>query len=48
MFQTDFPHPTSLYPIDDIEARLSALTPDERYKVMWGNAARLYRIDGPN
>lgn len=47
MFQTDFPHPTSLYPIGDIDARLSALTPDERYKVMWGNAAALYRIDGP-
>jgi predicted TIM-barrel fold metal-dependent hydrolase len=44
LFETDFPHPTSLYPIDNLEARLSAFTPEERAKVLSLNAAKLYRI----
>lgn len=44
MFQTDFPHPTCLFPTGDIEARVSDLTPDERSKVLSLNAARLYKI----
>lgn len=44
LFETDFPHPTSLYPFDDLEGRLGDLTRDEREKVLSGNAARLYRI----
>lgn len=47
MFQTDFPHPTCLYPIDDIDARLSDFNEIERYKVMFGNCAQLYSIDLP-
>jgi predicted TIM-barrel fold metal-dependent hydrolase len=45
MFQTDFPHPTGLYPIENLEGRLSALTREERAKVLSLNAAKLYRID---
>ena len=44
LFETDFPHPTSLYPFDDLEGRLGDLTVPEREKVLSGNAARLYRI----
>lgn len=44
LFETDFPHPTSLYPFDDIEGRLQDLTAEERAKVLSLNAARLYNI----
>jgi len=44
LFETDFPHPTGLYPIDDLEGRLSGLTPAERTKVLTTNAAKLYKI----
>jgi len=44
LFETDFPHPTGLYPIDNLEARLSGLTPEERSKVLSTNAAKLYKI----
>jgi len=45
MFQTDFPHPTGLYPIENLEGRLSSLTEEERAKVLSLNGAKLYRID---
>ena len=44
LFETDFPHPTGLYPIENLEDRLAGLTVDERAKVLGGNAARLYNI----
>jgi predicted TIM-barrel fold metal-dependent hydrolase len=44
LFETDFPHPTSLYPIDNLEERLSALTAEDRAKVLSLNAAKLYNI----
>ena len=44
LFETDFPHPTSLYPIDNLEERLSSLTQEERAKVLSLNAAKLYNI----
>jgi predicted TIM-barrel fold metal-dependent hydrolase len=44
LFETDFPHPTSLFPLDNLEGRLSELTEDERAKVLSLNAARLYNI----
>jgi predicted TIM-barrel fold metal-dependent hydrolase len=44
LFETDFPHPTSLYPIDNLEQRLSALSVEERAKVLSLNAAKLYNI----
>ncbi len=44
LFETDFPHPTSLYPIDNLEERLSALSHQDRAKVLSLNAAKLYNI----
>jgi predicted TIM-barrel fold metal-dependent hydrolase len=44
LFETDFPHPTSLYPIDNLESRISDLTQEERVKVLSTNAAGLYGI----
>ena len=44
LFETDFPHPTGLFPIDNLEERLSDLTADERKKVLSTNAAKLYNI----
>ncbi|MAC58829.1 MAG: amidohydrolase [Novosphingobium sp.] len=45
LFETDFPHPTGLYPIDNLETRYGDLTHEEKTKVLGGNAAKLYRID---
>ena len=45
LFETDFPHPTSLYPIDNLEDRLMDFTAQERAKVLSLNAAKLYKID---
>lgn len=45
LFETDYPHPTSLYPIDNLESRLSSLTQEDRAKVLSLNAAKLYGID---
>jgi len=45
MFETDFPHPVCLYPIDDMNAALNGLTEAEKVRVLSGNAARLYHID---
>lgn len=44
LFETDFPHPTSLYPIDNLEDRLASLTAEDRAKVLSLNAAKLYNI----
>lgn len=46
MFETDFPHPTCLYP-DSLERAaetLAGVEPDVRRKVLSTNAASLYRI----
>jgi predicted TIM-barrel fold metal-dependent hydrolase len=46
MFETDFPHPTCLYPtpLQEAAKALEGLTPEETRKVMSGNAAKLYKI----
>ena len=44
LFETDFPHPTSLYPFDNLEARLEGFTYEERAKVLSLNSAKLYNI----
>ena len=44
LFETDFPHPTGLYPIENLEERLVGLNATERAKVLGGNAAKLYNI----
>ncbi len=46
LFETDFPHPTCLYPkpLDTIAERMSTLRPETRRKVLGENAAKLYRL----
>jgi predicted TIM-barrel fold metal-dependent hydrolase len=47
MFETDFPHPTCLYPdpMQYLSDPLAELTFDERRKVLGGNAERIYNLD---
>jgi predicted TIM-barrel fold metal-dependent hydrolase len=46
MFETDFPHPTCLYPgpLEHVRASVAHLGTDTRRKLMQDNAARLYKI----
>jgi len=46
LFETDFPHPTCLYPkpLDTVADKMSTLTPEVQRKVLGENAARLYRL----
>jgi len=46
LFETDFPHPTCLYPhpLETAEETMSALRPETRRKVLGDNAAALYRV----
>ncbi len=46
MFETDFPHPTCLYPdpLKTAEANLRDLDPTVRRKILGDNAVRLYRL----
>jgi predicted TIM-barrel fold metal-dependent hydrolase len=51
LFETDFPHPTSLYG-DEVHARIkSGLSDCEdsvRRKILWDNAQKLYKVTGPS
>jgi predicted TIM-barrel fold metal-dependent hydrolase len=46
LYETDFPHPTCVYPdpLNFIAGAAAGFTPDERAKVFGLNAARLYNI----
>ena len=46
LFETDFPHPTCLYPnaLNHVAAVAAEFTHEERSKVFGGNAARVYNI----
>jgi uncharacterized protein len=44
MFETDFPHPTCLYPVDDMTQVFGDLGEAEIRKVLSGNAARVYNL----
>jgi predicted TIM-barrel fold metal-dependent hydrolase len=46
LFETDFPHPTCLYPhpLDTVSEKMNSLRPETRNKVMGDNAAKLYRL----
>ena len=50
MFETDFPHPTSLYG-DEVHARIAAglsdCEPEVRHKILWANGERLYKVEPP-
>ena len=45
LFETDFPHPTCLYPVDGVSSALEGLGPTGIQKVLGGNAAKLYNIE---
>jgi predicted TIM-barrel fold metal-dependent hydrolase len=47
LFETDFPHPACLYPdsLEYLADTIVQLTPEERFKIFSGNAAKLYNID---
>jgi predicted TIM-barrel fold metal-dependent hydrolase len=46
MFETDFPHPTSLHPdpLEAVSAKIFSLRGETQRKVMGANAAQLYRV----
>jgi uncharacterized protein len=46
LFETDFPHPTCLYPspLETIEEKMLTLRPESRRKILGENAAKLYRL----
>ncbi|HVM64415.1 MAG TPA: amidohydrolase family protein [Acidimicrobiales bacterium] len=46
LFETDFPHPTCLYPdpLGTIEEKMSTLRPESRRKILGDNAVALYRL----
>jgi len=46
LFETDFPHPTCLYPnpLQSVEAKMATLTPEVRRKILGENAKKLYRL----
>jgi predicted TIM-barrel fold metal-dependent hydrolase len=44
LFETDYPHPICLYPVDNMDVALDGLTEGEKVKVLSGNAARVYNI----
>jgi predicted TIM-barrel fold metal-dependent hydrolase len=51
MFETDFPHPTSIYGDEvqaTIDSSLGSLSDALRHKLIWQNAARLYEIEEPS
>ena len=46
LFETDFPHPTCLYPkpLDTVAEKMSTLAPEDQRKILGENAATLYRL----
>jgi len=50
LFETDFPHPTSLYG-EEVHARIKGGLSDceepVRHKILWENAQKLYKVTGP-
>jgi len=46
LFETDFPHPTCLYPkpLETVEAKMATLSPEARVKILGENARKLYRL----
>jgi predicted TIM-barrel fold metal-dependent hydrolase len=46
LFETDFPHPTCLYPspLETVREKMETLRPETRRKILGENAAKLYRL----
>jgi len=49
LFETDYPHPICLFGNvrEKIDAGLAGQPDAVRHKVLWENAARLYKVDEP-
>jgi uncharacterized protein len=50
LFETDFPHPTSIYGKDvgeRIKGGLSDCEAGVQHKILWSNAQKLYKVSGP-
>jgi len=50
LFETDFPHPTSLYGNEVqrcIETGLGGCSEPVRHKILWDNARQLYGVEEP-
>ena len=51
LFETDFPHPTSLFGEevhDRIRTGLDDCEPEVRRKILWENAQKLYKVEEPS
>ena len=50
LFETDFPHPTSLFG-DEVHRRIAGgldeCPPETRHKILWDNAQKLYKVEVP-
>ena len=50
MFETDFPHPTSLFG-DEVHERIASGLGDSddvtRRKILWENGQKLYKVEEP-
>ena len=46
LFETDFPHPTCLYPkpLETVQDKMATLSPEARAKILGENARKLYRL----
>ena len=46
LFETDFPHPTCLYPapLETVADKMATLRDSSRRKILGENAAKLYRL----
>jgi predicted TIM-barrel fold metal-dependent hydrolase len=46
MFETDFPHPTSLWPnpLEHVHDAMATLRPESRAKILAENGKKLYRL----
>ena len=46
MFETDFPHPTSLWPdpLEHVRGAMATLRPESRRKILAENGQKLYRL----
>jgi len=44
LFETDYPHPICLYPVDNVDSALEGLNEAEKTLVLSGNAERVYNI----
>ncbi|MCL0102324.1 amidohydrolase, partial [Dehalococcoidia bacterium] len=49
MWASDYPHPDSTWPnsVDYVQKALSGLTEEDRRRILWGNAAKVYHVKDP-